>query len=279
MIRIRNSPYDDDDDLTLTGFLGVFRQPRLLPWCATTVINMFLVGILFGFLPVRLHTLDYTPLASGVLLTIVSAAYVAIQPLAGWLADRADTAMTIRIGLAVAATATIAMALTSGPLLIAAAIAAGLGVGVVWTNTDTLISTLAATGQLGATMGAAGSFKELGDMTGPLLVGLLSQAFGLTTGFLICGILALACVPLLRRVRCPPRSPGLGGLRCPRWTDSTVLPSSLEAAGPFIVPPRPCQEVRVTRILDCLCGNSSQSSMNFAASPCPSAKAIRVSVR
>lgn len=105
------------------------------------------------------------------------------------------------LGVALAAAATLVMAFTSGPVLIGAAVAAVLGIGVVWTNTDTLISTLAERGKLGATMGAAGSFKELGDMTGPLLIGVLSQALGLTTGFLVCSIAALACLPLLRRLR------------------------------------------------------------------------------
>ncbi len=40
---------------------------------------------------------------------------------------------------------------------------AGVGVGTVWTNTDALISTLAAEGKMGATMGAAGTFKEFGE--------------------------------------------------------------------------------------------------------------------
>ena len=58
---------------------------------------------------------------------------------------------------------------------------------------------LAQAGKLGATMGAAGSFKEFGDMIGPLLVGFLSQALGLGTGFVICGVLGLASVLFVSR--------------------------------------------------------------------------------
>jgi hypothetical protein len=50
---------------------------------------------------------------------------------------------------------------------------------------------LARQSRLGATMGVAGSFKESGDMVGPLLIDLLSQAFGLTAGFVSCGVLGL----------------------------------------------------------------------------------------
>ncbi len=42
---------------------------------------------------------------------------------------------------------------------------------------------------MGATMGVAGSFIELGDMIGPLLMGAISQALGLKWGFVICVVL------------------------------------------------------------------------------------------
>lgn len=42
---------------------------------------------------------------------------------------------------------------------------------------------------MGATMGVAGSFKELGDMIGPLMMGAISQALGLQWGFVICAVL------------------------------------------------------------------------------------------
>lgn len=61
------------------------------------------------------------------------------------------------------------------------------------------MSTLAEQGKLGATMGTAGSFKEFGDMIGPILIGLLSQALGLTAGFVICGIAGLFSIVLIKQ--------------------------------------------------------------------------------
>src|SRR5579859_5446630 len=77
--------FDDDDDFSFTGFFSVFREPQLLPWFTVTVVNMFFVSILFGFLPVRIHALGYGPLQAGILLTIPAASYLVIQPLAGAL--------------------------------------------------------------------------------------------------------------------------------------------------------------------------------------------------
>ena len=82
-------------------------------------------------------------------------------------------------------------------MLVVLSIAAGIGVGTVWTNSDLLVSRLAKEGRLGATMGVAGSFKEFGDMVGPLLIGALSQWLGLTAGFVICGVLGLMSLMLV----------------------------------------------------------------------------------
>jgi hypothetical protein len=48
-------------------------------------------------------------------------------------------------------------------------------------------------------MGAAGSFKELGDRIGPLLIGGVSQAFGLPVSFVACGVLGLLSLVFIRR--------------------------------------------------------------------------------
>jgi len=187
----------ESDDLSLRGLLDVFREPVLRPWYVVTVVNMFFVGILFGFLPVRIYALGYPPMINGLLLSTAAASYLLIQPAAGMVADRIDPALTIRLGLALAGTGIILVPFVRDVALLMVCVLAGIGIGIVWTNTDALISRLAETGHLGATMGAAGSFKELGDMLGPLLIGLISQALGLTAGFVLCGALGLATLGLI----------------------------------------------------------------------------------
>ena len=192
---------DDDDDISLSQFFLIFKEPRLLPIYAVIVINMFLVGILFGFLPVYLYAIGYTPLQSGIVVSIATVSYLLVQPVAGWLADRVAVQLTVVIGLLLAATGIIVVTFTSGIALIVTVVLAGIGIGTVWTNSDTLVSTLAKDTQLGASIGAAQSFKEFGDMIGPLLVGALTQFFGVRTGFVTCGVLALLFLVLLARSR------------------------------------------------------------------------------
>ncbi len=197
--RIDTQPLlkDDDDGIGLRGLVTVFRQSTLWPWYLVTVDNMFFVGILFGFLPVRVYALGYGPLINGVIITAVSASYLLIQPVAGVLADRVNPALTIRVGLFLAGACVILTPFVTGWLLFVVAILAGIGVGTVWTNTDALVSQQARAGKLGATMGVAGTFKEIGDMLGPLLIGVVSQAFGLTVGFVACGVVGLLALGLI----------------------------------------------------------------------------------
>lgn len=190
---------EDDDDFSFGALTAAFRDSKLWKWYAVIVVNMFFVSILFGFLPVRVYALGYDPLTTGVVLSLVAVSYLVVQPLAGRLADKTDAAWTIRIGLALAAAGIILAGFVRDVPLVLVSVMAGVGVGIVWTNTDHLVSKLAKQGRMGATMGTAGSFKELGDMVGPIVIGTLSQVFGLAAGFAICGVAGLLSLGLLSR--------------------------------------------------------------------------------
>jgi len=192
---------DDDDDLTLKQFFLIFKEPRLLPIYTVIVINMFMVSILFGFLPVYTHSIGYTPLESGGVVSVATLSYLLIQPFAGYLADRVEIRTTVLAGLFLSSLGIISATFTSGVVLLALVILSGVGIGTVWTNSDALVSTLVDENRLGAGMGAAQSFKEFGDMTGPLVVGLITQFYGVHTGFITCGVLALIFLFVLARSR------------------------------------------------------------------------------
>ena len=191
---------DDGDDFDLRRMAAAFSDHRLAPWFAVIVVNMFFVGILFGFLAVYTSSLGYGQVQVGLVVSLCTLAYLLVQPLSGALADRWGARSIILAGLVLSGASVVVLPFTSGAALAAAALVAGLGVGAVWTNCDTMVSNLADPDKLAATMGAAGSFKEIGDMLGPLTIGILAQAAGLQVGFVLCGLLGLvAALALLRR--------------------------------------------------------------------------------
>jgi MFS transporter, ACDE family, multidrug resistance protein len=187
----------DDDDFSIKSLASVFREPVLAKWYAVTVVNMFFVSILFGFLPVYVHALGYKGVHSGLILSVVALSYLLIQPVAGKRADIMDGEATVRVGLLLSAFGIMMTPFLTGPALLIVAALSGAGIGIVWTNSDTIVSRLAKAGHLGATMGAAGSFKEFGDMVGPVLIGALSQVFGLRAGFVTCGVAGLLLFVLI----------------------------------------------------------------------------------
>ena len=206
----RPAPLDDDDDEpSFKQLIKLFKNPALLPTYAAIVINMFVVGVLFGFFPVYLHAIGYSTGTAGLIVSATTASYLLVQPFAGWLADRVDAGLTVIVGLAIAAGATLAIPAATGWPLVPLAVLAGLGVGTVWTNTDMLVTKIAGDRQLGTAVGAAQSFKEVGDMLGPLAIGAITQAWGVRVGFIACGGAALAVVALLawRRPRVRPATP------------------------------------------------------------------------
>jgi len=60
---------------------------------------MFIVGILFGFLPVYVNLLGYDQLKNRFVVAAATASYLLIQPLAGYLADRVDPVRVVLGGL------------------------------------------------------------------------------------------------------------------------------------------------------------------------------------
>lgn len=196
---------DDKDGLavksTFQQFLEPFEERRLLPVYGAIVINTFLVGALFGFLPIYLYSRGYTPVESGIIISFVTVSYVSIQPLAGYLADHFEIRLTIIVGLFLAGSGISIATFTSGTTLVACVVIAACGAGVVWTNCDTFVSLLVKEEKLGAGMGAAQFFKEFGDMGGPLFIGGMSQLFGVQIGFVMCGVLALLSLIIVMRTK------------------------------------------------------------------------------
>jgi len=127
---------------------------------------MFMVGILFGFLPVYLYSIGYTPVESGSVVSVATLSYLLVQPLAGHLADKIDIAKTVFGGLLLAALAIIAVTFTARIPLIVVVIIAGIGIGTVWTNSDALVSTLVIEVNLARVLERPNRFRNLATWLG-----------------------------------------------------------------------------------------------------------------
>lgn len=192
------SPAEKEEGGELGRLLRSFGEREFLPWYLLSFANMVLMGALFGFLPIYTSSLGYNQLWVGTIVGASAIAYVAFQPLSGSLADRFGSIGVTLIGSVASFLAIISLPFLSGiPLVITSAVGAA-GIGAVWTVTTSAAAEVAGQGRMGLVMGNLGSFKEVGDMTGPIIVGTLAQAVSLQAGFVASGMLAaLVTVPLI----------------------------------------------------------------------------------
>ena len=181
--RSARAPETEDEDNEIRQLLKSFGEKELLPWCLLRFSNMVLMGALFGFLPIYVSSLGYNQLFVGAIVGVSAIAYVVIQPLSGSFADKYGSAAVTIIGSLISFLAIILLPFLAGPLLLVNAGIAAASIGVVWTVTSSGAAEVAGHGRMGLVMGNLGSYKEVGDMAGPVIVGSIAQVASLQVGF------------------------------------------------------------------------------------------------
>lgn len=169
--------------LTQPGFL----RPTLALAGGTAALA---VGV--GFLPLAGAHAGLSPIATGALVSLLGACAIAVQPWAGRARDRGRLRDTtgMAVGLALAAAGAAFAAVAAHPLLlIPAAVGVGVGTALITPIGFAHLADHTPAEHLGQTMGSAEIGRELGDAGGPLLVGGIAAAAGLTAG--IAGLAAL----------------------------------------------------------------------------------------
>jgi MFS transporter, DHA1 family, tetracycline resistance protein len=179
--------------LTQTSFL----RPVLALAAASAALS---VGV--GFLPVRGAQLS--PLTTGTIVSLLALCAALVQPRAGRAHDagRLPSQAGMAAGLLLAAAGFALAAVASGPVTLGvAAVAIGVGAGLVTPLGFAALAAHAPPGRTGQTMGAAEVGRELGDAGGPLLVAAIANPFGLGAGLLgLTGLLTAAgCLTNLPR--------------------------------------------------------------------------------
>jgi MFS family permease len=201
--RTRQTVLDLVRRLTHPGFL----RPTVTLAASTAAIA---VGV--GFLPVRGASASLGPLATSAAVSLLAASAALIQPWAGRARDagRLRERPGMAAGLLLAAAGLAVAAVWPGmPGLLAAALAIGVGTGLVTPLAFAALAASTPPERLGQTMGSAEVGRELGDAGGPLLVGGIATAASASGGLLALTALlaASAGVALGRTERVEPTRP------------------------------------------------------------------------
>lgn len=160
-----------------------FLVPTLVLATSTAVL-----GVAVGFLPLLATRLGLHPLTGAAAVAVLALVSTVAQPVIGRLRDtgRLTTRLGTTAGLAIAAAATVPLALAPSIVtLFTAAVAYGLMVGTVTPLAFAHLAAATPEERMGRTMGNAELGRELGDAGGPLLVGAVATAWTLPAALLV----------------------------------------------------------------------------------------------
>ena len=168
----------------------IFRQPGILATSGIEAVQYFAFGCLETFLPIYLNEkLGYPAWKIGLLFTAQILAATFTKPIMGRLSDRYGRIPMIVSGLALGGITTAVIILSSNYLVIVVLIAIfGLGLATVTASTSALVADLSRAQGRGGAMGILSSIMDIGQSTGPMVVGALVGAYSYQTAFGIVGI-------------------------------------------------------------------------------------------
>lgn len=166
-----------------------FLAPTAALAAATAALS---VGV--GFLPVSGRVAGLGPIATGAAVSVLAACAAFAQPRAGRALDdgRLTTRSGLAAGLAVTSAGLAAAMLPGLAGVLAAAVAIGVGTGLITPLGFAALAASTPAARIGQTMGAAELGRELGDAGGPLLVAAVASLAGLAWGFGVLAILLAA---------------------------------------------------------------------------------------
>lgn len=170
---------------------------RLLGTALVEMATYFTYGAFETYLPLYLQSKGLPPYQIGFIFSLQILAIALTKPFFGRLSDRIDRRVQILAGIVVLGGSFALIPAVTG---IAAATVVGIvfGVGLSFSTvaTSTYVSDVAAHENLGASIGALSSIMDLGQSSGPLVIGALIQSSTMGAGFLADFAICLVCATL-----------------------------------------------------------------------------------
>lgn len=178
----------------LQGVREVLAERRILVASIAHAFYFVINGTLNAFLPLFAQDrIGLGPVQIGWLFGLQTVTTLAIRPLIGAASDRLGRRGAIAAGLAGCAAAVFGVSLaTSHSELYAAVLLYAVSVAITTAATSAYITDVAPKSRFGAAHGVFGTIYDIGDAGGPLIGGVLIQAWGYTPTFqLMAGLAAV----------------------------------------------------------------------------------------
>lgn len=194
------------------------------------------VGMVSVALPLYLEDLDVSYLALSMVLSAVGLGSAVAGVPVGDRISRFGPRAALVAGAAIIAVTTLGVGLTGNvPVLIALQLLTGVGAIAMRIGAQTWVTVTVPTAQRGRLLSALGGLRRFGMFAGPFVAGVLIQAFGFTTTFVLAGCLAL--IGLAPNLRVADPGPGSEPDRVPlravlgtHWRRLLVV-----ASGPVLI--------------------------------------------
>jgi MFS family permease len=165
------------------------------------VLEFAIYGSIYSlkaFLPIFALEAGYGVWAAGLFFTFQEATHLLVRPFGGRLGDRRGYVPTIGFGLIAIGGALIALpSAPSAWVLLALAVVVGIGQGLTFPSTVTLIGNRISASHVGMGLGFYGALRNGGKVGGPIIVGALLQVFAAKLVFPGLGVAALLVAVIL----------------------------------------------------------------------------------